>query len=81
MVCSMIHRLHLVIGVSLSKPHTSEKDVCDRPSMEIYDQITETPNKARTVNIDMSNNRCDLLRLKIRLVQPTVMQTIIGVIY
>ena len=28
-----------LIGASLREPHTSEKDVCDRPSTEIYDQM------------------------------------------
>jgi len=32
-----------LIGASLSEPHTSEKDVCDHPSTEIYDQMWKLP--------------------------------------
>ena len=41
-----------IIGVSLNEPHTSKKDVCDRPSMEIYDQMRKT--------VLLSNNNANL---------------------
>ena len=77
-----------IIGASLSKPHTSKKDVCDRPSMEIYNQMQKIANSrsnTKQTNVESVTQKLDNIQeshstLEIKFVWSTITRRIIGVI-